>query len=141
MVVAWMTHATAPQSNYTNQTQNPINMDTGLSLPRTGGAIDSAAGLNPSDSPREIGGRPQLTPINPQIYPTSSTPTNPTRDSTSQCKKRTKATLKIASLNMRGRGGDKWHCTSHRRTGHQSNLRPGELLFWRPPPSQPRHLN
>jgi hypothetical protein len=88
-----MTLATATQNNFTHQLHGTINPSNGSSLPRPGGATDSTAGPNPSDRPREFGGRPQ-----------------PTLHNMPNCRKRTKATLKIASLNMRGRGEDKWHC-------------------------------
>jgi hypothetical protein len=94
-----MTKATANNDHNILETTRIIHTSTGLGLSESGRASDSAAGQYPNDGSREIGGRPQIT--------TRLTPARNT--SRPQHGKRTKATLKIASLNMRGRGTDKWN--------------------------------
>jgi exonuclease III len=46
----------------------------------------------------------------PRLTVTGLDRPQPTPQDMPNCRKKTKVTLKIASLNMRGRGEDKWHC-------------------------------
>jgi ribonuclease HI/exonuclease III len=94
-----MTKATANNDHNRIETNRTIHTGTGLSLSESRRAIDSAASQSSNDRPREIRGRPQTTTI-PTLIRTTNRPHQG---------KKTKATLKIASLNLRGRGLEKWN--------------------------------
>jgi exonuclease III len=103
-----MTLATALNENHNIlETIRTSHTGNGIGLSGTRGAPDSAAGQNSDDRPREIGGRSQAA--------RSLTPNRTTRETDTLTAPRTKkgkntrATLKIATLNMRGRDLDKWN--------------------------------
>jgi hypothetical protein len=98
-----MTLATAPNDHNISETIRTSHTDTGLGLSGTRGAPDSATGQSSDDRPREIGGRHQAA----RRHTPDRTRGNNT--ATSRKGKNTRATLKVASLNMRGRDAEKWN--------------------------------
>jgi hypothetical protein len=79
---------------------------------------NSAASYNLDENSREIGGRlTALAGLQPSLRHDNTTqqtadtapPTHTLNDQGTSKGKRTKTTLRIASLNMRGRGIEKWH--------------------------------
>jgi exonuclease III len=99
-----MTLATAPNDHTTLETFRNSYTSTGIGLSGTRGVPDSAASQNSDNRPREIGGRPQAAR---RHTPDRTRGTNTT--ATLRKGKNTRATLKVASLNMRGRGTEKWN--------------------------------
>jgi hypothetical protein len=118
MVVAKVTIATAPNITNITYTTDTYPSGNSYSLPETGEGTNSAAGYNLNENFREIGGRPTaLARIHPRPRHNDTTqrendttllPHVPRNQETPKGK-RTKATLRITSLNMRGRGIEKWH--------------------------------
>jgi exonuclease III len=123
IVVNWVTLSTANNNNNNLTTKN-YNNGNGLYLSRSEGGYDFPANLPPNDRPEEIGDRilppphiqgpPEINILeaNPAPIPDEMEDiieTQPKRPRRPKIKKKTKATLKIASLNMRGRGDDKWN--------------------------------
>jgi hypothetical protein len=121
IVVNWVTPSTA---NNNNLTTRKLDNGNGSCLFRSEGGHDFPANPSPNDRPEEIGDRtlPSSHLLGPPEPDTSKEiPTltldemeeiieiQPPRPSKPKIKKKTKATLKIASLNMRGRGDDKWN--------------------------------
>jgi hypothetical protein len=118
MVVAKVTKATAPNITNTAYTTGTSSPGNGYSLPEIREGTNSAAGYNLDENSREIGGRPTtLAGLQPSLRHDNTNqwtadtapPTHTLNDQEGTSKgKRTKATLRIASLNMRGRGTEKW---------------------------------
>jgi hypothetical protein len=99
-----MTLATASDEHNILETIRTSHNGIGTSLSGTRGVPDSAAGQGSNDRPREFGGRPQTARrINPDRSREIHNTIPPKKG------KNTRATLKIASLNMRGRDKDKWN--------------------------------
>jgi hypothetical protein len=120
MVVVKVTIATAPNITDTTNITGTYPPGNGYSLPEIREGTNSAAGYNLNENFREIGGRSTaLAGIHPRqghnntTQGTSNTtlPPQVPRNQRTPKGKRTKATLRIASLNMRGRGIEKWHYT------------------------------
>jgi hypothetical protein len=117
IVVAKATLATAPNTTNITHTIGTSSPGNGYSLPEIREETNSAAGYNLNDNLREIGGR-SITPtrsVSSLRHNTTQPETSNTAPPLSHITprvhkgKRTKATLRIASLNMRGRGIEKWH--------------------------------
>jgi hypothetical protein len=120
MVVAKVTIATASNITDTIHTTGTYTPSNGYSLSEIREGTDSAAGYNLNENFRKIGGRSAvLAGIHPRQGHNNTTqwandttvPTQAPRNQGTPKWKRTKATLRIASLNMRGRGIEKWHYT------------------------------
>jgi exonuclease III len=103
-----MTLVTALNENHNIlETIRTSHTGIGLGLSGTRGVSDSTADQHSDDRPREIRGRPQAPRSHTLVRTARETDTQTTPQTRKG--KNTRATLKIASLNMRGRDLDKWN--------------------------------